>query len=74
MITIVGITNRVSVGGKNESVVSFLFDNLSEVTDLPTQSFEGIGDIAIHSMALCGETGKVYQLNGNREWTLIGGQ
>lgn len=74
MITVVGITNKTGIGGKNEALVSLFFDELAEVTSLPTTELEDIGNIAVHSLALCNETGKVYQLNGNRQWVLVGGQ
>ena len=74
MITVVGIENRTILGGENEVLASFMFDKIAEITSLPTVSFEGVGNIAIHSMALCAESGKVYQLDGDRDWVLMGGQ
>lgn len=74
MITVIGMENAVTLGGKNEVLVSLVFDKLAEITNLPTTSMSGVGDIAVHSMALCGETGKVYQLDGERDWVLFGGQ
>lgn len=74
MITVVGIQNKLEVGHINEAMVSLMFDKLEELSNLPTLFYQGIGDIAVHSMALCNETGKVYSLSGNRVWTLVGGQ
>ena len=74
MITVIGVMNKTTVGGINESLVSLMFDKTAETTNLPKQELDGIGKLAVHSMALCGETGKVYQLDGDREWVLVGGQ
>ena len=74
MITILGIDNKIKVGGKNEFLFSFMFDKIAEVVDLPTVSYDKVGNVAVHSMALCGESGKVYQLDGDRNWVLVGGQ
>lgn len=74
MITLIGATNKTTVSSENEFLASFIFDKIAEITNLPTTTYENVGNVAIHSMALCVESGKVYSLDSDRDWVLMGGQ
>ena len=53
------------ISSEQYGVGGFLCDSASDVSNLPTKT--GVG-----SVALCVDDGKIYILNGSREWVEFG--